>query len=232
MELPGGKISGRPLHVIWILDCSSSMEGEKIESLNTAIRDAIPYMRDIAKSNPHAEIMVRAVTFSSGAKWHILNPVKIEDFEWQDIKANGVTDMGKAFSLVAEQLKTPPMPERALPPLLILVSDGMPTDNYKEGLAKLMNEPWGKKAVRIAIAIGSDADEDVLKEFIGNREIPVLRANNATSLINYIKWVSTVVLKETSSPSSQTSSSSSSNINIPAPPPSASEPASENEIVW
>ena len=58
--------------------------------------------------------------------------------------------------------------------------------------------------MRIAIAIGEDADLDVLQKFIGHPEIKPLQANNSEALVNYIKWVSTAVLKSASSPASQT----------------------------
>jgi uncharacterized protein YegL len=114
--------------------------------------------------------------------------------------------MGKALSLVAEQIKVSVLSERALPPVLVLVSDGQPTDNFDTGLKALMDQPWGKKAVRIAIAIGEDADLDVLQKFIGHAEITPLRANNPEALVNYIKWVSTAVLQSASSPASQMAS--------------------------
>jgi uncharacterized protein YegL len=82
------------------------------------------------------------------------------------------------------------MSDRALPPVLVLLSDGQPTDDYKKSLEKLLHLPWGKKAVRIAISIGQDADDTVLTEFTGNREL-VLQANNAAMLTKMIKWAST-----------------------------------------
>ena len=84
----------------------------------------------------------------------------------------------------------PPMTDRALPPVLVLLSDGQPTDDYKKSLDKLLHLPWGKKAVRIAISIGQDADDDVLQQFTGNREL-VLQANNPQALVQMIKWAST-----------------------------------------
>src|SRR5688500_5813467 len=112
--------------------------------------------------------------------------------------------MGKALTLVAGQLKIPPMTDRALPPVLVLISDGQPTDNFTKSLAALMSEPWGKKAVRVAIAIGEDADLAVLQEFIGHPELKPIQANNPEALVNSIKWVSTAVLQSASSPASQT----------------------------
>lgn len=62
--------------------------------------------------------------------------------------------------------------------------------DYKKSLDKLLHLPWGKKAVRIAISIGQDADDDVLQQFTGNREL-VLQANNPQALVKMIKWAST-----------------------------------------
>ncbi len=215
---PGGELATRPLHFIWIADCSGSMkEDGKIQALNMAIREAIPHMQKVAEENPNAEVLVRALKFSSGAQWHISQPTKVADFKWEDLKASGETDMGKAFSMIADQLKIPPMTERALPPVLVLISDGQPTDSYERGLQELMDQPWGTKAVRIAIAIGADADYSVLQKFIGHVEIKPLQANNPESLVNYIKWVSTAVLKSASSPASQ-SSAAIPGTNVPVPP--------------
>ena len=126
-KLPGGPLARRPLHFIWIADCSGSMGGKKIEILNFAIRNALPHMKEAAAENPNAEVMVRAVKFSSGASWHVANAVQVEQFDWVDLDANGVTDMGKALQLVAEQLDPDVMPQRALPPVLVL----SPTANLR-----------------------------------------------------------------------------------------------------
>jgi len=160
---PGGEMASRPLHFIWLVDCSGSMMGEKIQSLNYAIRQTIPDMRSAADENPNAQLFIRAVKFSEGASWHIATPTPVDEFEWIDLEAEGLTDMGKAFELVSNQLQMPPMPERALPPVIVLLSDGQPTDEYRKSLEDLLNLPWGKKAIKIAIAIGSDADTTVLK---------------------------------------------------------------------
>ena len=202
LKRPGGEMAARPLHFIWLVDCSGSMMGEKIQSLNYAIKQAIPDMQAAAEENPNAQLYVRAITFSDGAKWHVASPTPVQDFEWLDVEAGGLTDLGKALELVTTQLEMPPMPERALPPVLVLLSDGQPTDMYEKSLNQLMSLPWGKKAVKLAIAIGSDADKEVLARFIDHPEIPVLEANNPAALVKYIKWASTVT-KQVSMPHSQ-----------------------------
>ncbi len=200
---PGGELASRPLHFIWIADASGSMQQDgKIQALNNAIREAIPHMKKVADDNPNAQVLVRAVKFSDGAQWHISQPIPVADFAWNDLPAEGETDMGKALSLVAEQLKMPPMSERALPPVLVLISDGQPTDDFEKGLKDLLDQPWGKKAVRIAISIGQDADNDVLQKYIGHPEMKPLAANSPEALVKHIKWASTAVLKSASSPAS------------------------------
>ncbi|MDX6385189.1 MAG: hypothetical protein QOK48_2762, partial [Blastocatellia bacterium] len=152
------------------------------------------------------------------------------DFKWDDLDAGGVTDMGRALTVVADQLRIPPMTERALPPVLVLISDGQPTDDFTTGLQALMNEPWGRKAVRVAIAIGEDADQEVLKRFIANPELKPLQANSPESLTKYIRWVSTAVLKSASSPASQSVAASATGLNVPIPAIPDSGPSSADDV--
>ena len=77
LKRPGGELASRPLHFIWIADCSGSMSGEKIQQLNFAFREAIPHTRTVADENPNAEVLVRALKFSTGAQWHIASPTKV-----------------------------------------------------------------------------------------------------------------------------------------------------------
>lgn len=231
-KLPGGELASRPLHFIWIADCSGSMGVDgKIQQLNFAIRDAIPHMQKVAEDNPNAAVLVRVIKFSNGAQWHIAQPTPVAEFKWPDLEAMGVTDMGMALTLLAEQLKIPPMSERALPPVLVLISDGRPTDDFQKGLSALMNEPWGRKAVRLAIAIGEDADYEILQRFIGHPELKPLQANSPESLVRHIRWVSTAVLKSASSPASQPREGGAPRLNVPIP--AVPEPGPDSaEDVW
>jgi uncharacterized protein YegL len=231
LDRPGGEVSSRPIHFIWITDCSGSMQGEKISALNTAIRNSIPEMKKVADDNAQAKVLVRAISFSDTAKWHISQPTEIDQFQWVDLIADGPTSMGQALKMVAEQMKMPPMTDRGLPPVLVLITDGEPTDDFKSGLKALMSEPWGKKSVRIGIAIGGDANLEVIQEFIGNPEIKPLQANNAQTLVAYIRWASTAVLKSASSPTTQTSKSGNVS-NVPIPQPNEPTVNNPTEDVW
>ena len=222
LQRPGGKLATRPIHFFWVVDCSGSMYGEKIGIVNNTIQECIPEMRNSADNNPNAQLLIRALQFSSGASWITTSPVPVENYSWEDMEANGLTELGKAFDLLAAQLSIPPMPARALPPVIVLLSDGQPTDDYKKSLDKLKGMPWFRKAVKIAISIGQDADDDVLIEFTGNKEL-VLQANNATALAKMIKWASTTA-SMVSAPSSKPMNS------IPVSAPAASIPSAATSV--
>jgi uncharacterized protein YegL len=130
----------------------------------------------------------------------------------------GNTSMGAALGLLARSISRDLMPEHGLAPVAVLVSDGEPTDDFEAGLQQLMAQPWGKKMVRIAIAVGSEADTESLRKFIGDNSFPVLTANNPEALVQHIKFVSTEVVKAASAPKSSVHGDSAVH-HVPLPPP-------------
>ena len=213
----GGAVSKRALKIYWLVDVSGSMTGDKIATVNRAIKACIDPLKDAADDNHEAQMYVRAMKFSCGASWHTTE-TKIEDFQWHDLEADGWTDTGAALKLMAQELSVERMGQRALPPVIILMSDGEATDDYETGINELLSHRWGKKAVRIAIAIGSDANVSELSKFCSNpQENPPLIADRASELVRYIKWASVEVSKSVSN-SVITDSKSSSNVNLPPPP--------------
>ena len=68
------------------------------------------------------------------------------------------------------------------------MSDGQPTDNYEHGLNVLLKNKWFTSGIRTAIAIGADADRDILAQFTGNVE-GVYEVNNIEALKNVIRLI-------------------------------------------
>ena len=228
---PGGELAARPLHLIFIADCSGSMASHgKIQALNQAIREATPHLKKVAIENPNADVLLRAIAFHNGARWVLPTPTHARDFTWKDLAPRGCTDMGAAMRLLATALDVEQMSARALPPVLILLSDGRPTDDFNGGLRALEASPWARKAVRLAIAIGKDVDLDVLRRFIGHEEIEPLQANNPQDLLTFIRWASTAVVQAVSSPMSRTAGHQPSTRNVDLGP----QPTADVEVsdVW
>jgi hypothetical protein len=93
-----------------------------------------------------------------------------------------------------------------------------------------MEQPWGKKAVRIAISIGRDVDDEVLQKFIGNPELKPLAANSPEALVRHIKWASTAVLKSASSPAAGAEvPAGTDNANVPIPTAAGAAPIGATE---
>jgi uncharacterized protein YegL len=189
---PGSTLAQRPLHFFVLADCSGSMAADgKLQALNTAMRETIPHLVDVARQNPHARVLVRVITFSTGASWHVAEPTPVEHFEWSDLaEPQGYTDLGAAIELLSAQLRVPPMEERALPPAAVLISDGMPTDDYKLAMGRLLDQRWGQRTVRMAVGIGRDADPEALQRFIGPGDIAPVSAHNPEQLVRMIRWAS------------------------------------------
>ncbi|CUR54405.1 putative von Willebrand factor type A [metagenome] len=224
-ERPGAQLARRPLHFFLLADCSGSMAaGGKMTALNTAIREVLPHLAETSQSNPHAEVTVRVVAFATGARWHVEAPTTPEDLVWQDLTAKGYTDLGAALDLVSSALTVPPMEERALAPALVLVSDGMPTDDFGEALDRLLALPWGARSVRMAVAIGQDADYATLARFIGDPAIEPVTAASPEQLMMALRWATVHVARAASS------------LAPPGPPPiqvpHVWTDAPPEEIVW
>ena len=111
MSFPNVRLSNRPLHFIYLCDCSGSMAAQgKIQALNQAIRQSLPGMAAVAQQNPEARVLVRAVSFADQASWHLAEPTQVQQLQWHDLKADGITAMGAALELVASALQSPPIP--------------------------------------------------------------------------------------------------------------------------
>ena len=205
-------MASRPLHFIWLADASGSMRVDgKIQALNHAIREAIPHMRAAALESPHATVFVNAIRFADQAEWMGGKLTPVSEFRWTDIEAGGASSLGEALTMVGDALQPPLMTERALPPVLALITDGLPTDDFQSGLDHLLSKPWGRQALRVVVAIGEDSaspeSQEIFRAFMANDSIKPFQANNPEALAEQIRWISTAVLQSISSPAGPMSGS-------------------------
>lgn len=181
----------RTMTLFFLIDTSGSMSGNKIGAVNDAIVNVLPMLEDISSSNPDAEIKVAALEFSNGTKWLYNEPKSVEDFKWIDVQAGGLTSLGEACLELNGKLSRSGYMKSAsgsYAPAIILLSDGGPTDNFDGGLQTLQGNNWFKNSIRIAIAIGDDADLNVLSRFTGNSEA-VIKVQNIDALKQIIRIV-------------------------------------------
>lgn len=194
LNAPIDQLPRRTLTVFFLIDTSGSMAGGKISSLNVAIRDTLPMLEQISTENTDTEIKVAALQFASGCDWMYPKPLPVEDFEWNDLEANGLTSLGAAYQELLKKLsQTSGFMQEAnasCAPVMILFSDGVPTDDAKHGLEHLRDNNWYRAAIKIAVAIGDDANKEILKDFVNNNSEAVLTVHNVNDLKKMIYLVS------------------------------------------
>jgi uncharacterized protein YegL len=204
----GGAVGRKPLHFLLVLDVSGSMQhGGRIQALNNAVKEVAPRLREEARANPHAELLIRVLAFASTARWVVDEPTPIEKFRWRGVDAvpQGLTELGLALRELASVMRDLDDEPRGYPPAIVLVSDGRPTHtarpNFPDGLQELLNERWGRAAVRLALGVGKDADMHALRRFVGREDVPLPRADNPQQLVDLIVWASKAASKSAVLPS-------------------------------
>ncbi len=186
------EVARRTMTLFFVVDTSGSMAGSKMGTVNSAIEEVIPEIRKISGENADALIKIAVLQFANGADWVTPAPIDATDFTWNFLSANGLTSFGDACRKLNEKLsRSAFMSDVAgsFAPAIFLLSDGEPTDDYSRDLDKLKENNWFRKAIKVAVAIGDDANGDVLAEFVGNRE-GVLTVHTPEALAKMIRFVS------------------------------------------
>lgn len=167
------------LCVILVLDTSGSMKGEKIAQSKSAIREMQSYLRDGVDG---VNVKLALITFGNDAKLVTNNSEFIDDFVLPELEAGGKTNVGKALELLAAKLnrssdgflyKTAGV--NNCRPIIIFLSDGLATDDFRPSLDKLKANPWFSRtdaSIKIAIAVGDEqgktAHKATLAEIVGD----------------------------------------------------------------
>lgn len=180
----------RALPVIILADTSGSMSVDgKIAALNEAIQNMVSTFKQ--ESARQAEIQVGLITFGGdNAEIHLPLAKASEIEAMQPLNAIGRTPMGHAFELATDVLENKELiTSRDYRPVLILLSDGIPTDSWQAGLERLSTSERGQKASRFAMAIGAEANIDVLEAFNNDLEARVFKADEARDIHRFFRAV-------------------------------------------
>ena len=189
--------TAKPLPVILLLDVSGSMNGEKIQTLNEAVKDMLETFRDT--ENGETQIDVAIITFGTEVKLHAAL-AGAGSIQWHDLSASGGTPLGTALKMAKAMIEDKQVvPSRAYRPVVVLVSDGKPTDSWEQPLNEFSTGGRSSKCDRMSLAIGADADKSVLGKFIEGTSYPLFCAENARQLRDFFKFVSMSVTIRTRS---------------------------------
>ncbi|MBQ2790253.1 MAG: VWA domain-containing protein [Thermoguttaceae bacterium] len=178
----------RRLPVYLLIDNSGSMRtDEKIEAVNEGLQMFV----DSLAMDPHLlqTAYVSVISFNTEARQEI--PLTdVYDFATPELRAGGKTALGGALRLVKECAerevrKGTPDQKGDWRPIVFLMTDGAPTDDFEAGLAEFKQYKWGKV---IACAVGSDADPRVLTKITPT--VVQLAFADSSTLHSFFSWAS------------------------------------------
>lgn len=176
----------KPLPVMLLLDTSGSMSGEKIANLNKAVHTMIDTFAKL--EGIETEILVSIITF--GPVNLYLPFTSASQIMWHDLDITGDTPIGEAISKAKEMIENKEIvPSRSYRPTVVLISDGHPTDSWQSQMNDFISNGRSAKCDRMAMAIGYDADEEMLSSFIKGTRNSLFRAENASNIQDFFKFV-------------------------------------------
>lgn len=156
----------RRLPVYILLDCSESMVGDAINSVQTGLEMLLGTLR----SDPHCleTAWVSIIAFSQDAQ--VLVPLtELTEFQTPILKPRPGTSLGKALSLLrncieGEVRQTSTTQKGDYRPLVFLLTDGQPTDDWRTVKAAVDCLTNPRVANFYAIGCGEDVDFEMLNE--------------------------------------------------------------------
>lgn len=187
-------IPKRIMPVFFLVDTSGSMDGKNIGAVNSAIEEIIPDLRHLSESQADSEIRLAVMQFSSGCEWITPSLMPLDSFDdWVPLQAGGLTELGQALEELNNKLSKNGFLERSsassgyYAPVIILLTDGEPTDDYVNPLKKIQENKWYQSALKVAIAVG-DANKEVLKRVVRNIEL-VINVDDISQLKKVIRFI-------------------------------------------
>jgi uncharacterized protein YegL len=106
--------------------------------------------------------------------------------------------LGAALDLLIHQFLAQPTDRRFLPPILVLLADSTLSEEISMAVRRLRTTALGRRAVRLAIAIGSQTPT-TLRRFCGDVRL-VIQVRAPTQLADALHWVTTSAVRAVAAP--------------------------------
>lgn len=177
----------RRLPVYLLIDVSESMSGEPIES----VRNALELLVSALRKNPQAleTVFLSVITFASEAQ-QIVPFTWLADFQIPDFSISKGSALGAALKLLCQRrdeeiVKGTSEKRGDWLPVVIIMTDGLLTDNPTVGIEEFNKRKWGNA---VSCAAGTAANTELLKQITPEQVVELATADQ-TSLEDFFKYV-------------------------------------------
>lgn len=171
------------LPVVFVIESSDNMAGERIAIVNEAVRECHNLLLDVADAQPDVELKIAVVKYGDFAELLTDGFEFISQFNWTEIDACGEANLGKAIELLDKGLLQKKIIKRdrndrpCCMPLVIFFASSLSTDDYLTPLSNAEKNRNFHLARKVCVSIGDEADKNMLAKIAGNREA-VIRPND------------------------------------------------------
>lgn len=154
--------------LVLVLDCSGSMQGKPIQMLHDGLKKLEADLKADPITAKRGRVMV--IAFGGDDEVGMTDWQDAMDFEAPEPPASGRTPTGAAVRAALEEIEAQKEEMRAAGvsykrPIMMLMSDGAPTDDWEGAAADCRAAEAASKVTVMAIAVGEGANKDVLDQF-------------------------------------------------------------------
>jgi uncharacterized protein YegL len=184
-------VSIAELEVWFVVDISGSIRASGLK--DPIERGLTSFKKNLTEWVKKADLRarVRTMFFSEYAEW--VESVNLPDAPVQTItmRSSGLTKAAAMLDLLSDALRSGKRGLAYVPPVIVLISDGMPTDDYGQAMEKFLQLSDDADAYRVSIAIGPDASLPFCRAFSRGTPYDALVSLNGEAFENSMRSVLT-----------------------------------------
>lgn len=187
----------KPYPILLLLDGSASMNtGGRIGTLNEAVDELLLALT--REEQKGFEFLVSIIVFRGEQAELLHKGVPPSKLNYTPIEARSTTPLGSALQVATELIEDPiNTPSRAYRPLVVLVCDGLPTDDWQGKLERFVSEGRTSKCDRMALGVGDQLPEraqEMLRRFVEGTGHDVMSATESSEITRFFKFITMSVV--------------------------------------
>jgi uncharacterized protein YegL len=177
-------LTSRKLPCIFLLDASDNTPDGFLNVVSNLISELVTIWEDwLDRRGGGIDVKIVTFVYSDNVRMQQYDLESISNGRLYIPILGGEANIGILFNELNQQLTVHGgiMEHPSYAPYIFLIQCGPVSHLYSDELQKLRQNNWFKSALKIAVAVGDEADREAMIQFTGNEEA-VLEVHNMTLL--------------------------------------------------